>query len=288
LDDGWVPSTVEGRAVFGLGSDVGAAIESAARDAIAKEAAAVRAARLAKEPEPWVAGRAEAEWTGDPKPDMTTVGEWLAAQGKLHVSDPRAKGLVLNQNLTPDQLDAMRAAGDEAFEEASAKFAASTAAATAAAAKEQPPPEPHPQETFQKVAGPLITHIVDGVKTTLPADEFRARRDGTAPPPPPARLHDPDAKYPGKVLNDGMVQIAGPIWGYGFNAAEANAMAAQLHKTGDVNSKEVAERGAPAIAIGIPIKPMPADYGKEKGGDGEIREEEEEGKEGKAPASEAQ
>ena len=65
-------------------------------------------------------------------------------------------------------------------------------------------------------------------------------------------------------------------------------MAAQLHKTGDVNSKEVAERGAPAIAIGIPIKPMPADYGKEKGGDGEIREEEEEGKEGKAPASEAQ
>ena len=288
LDDGWVPATAEGRAVFGVGSDVGAAIESAAREAIAKEAAAVRAARLAKEPEPWVAGRAEAEWTGDPKPDMTTVGEWLAAQGKLHVSDPRAKGLVLNQNLTPDQLDAMRAAGDEAFEEASAKFAASTAAATAAAAKEQPPPEPHPQETFQKVAGPLITHIVDGVKTTLPADEFRARRDGTAPPPPPARLHDPDAKYPGKVLNDGMVQIAGPIWGYGFNAAEANAMAAQLHKTGDVNSKEVAERGAPAIAIGIPIKPMPADYGKEKGGDGEIREEEEEGKEGKAPASEAQ
>lgn len=272
LDDGWVPATVEGRAVFGLGSDVGAAIESAARDAIAKEAAAVRAARLAKEPEPWVAGRAEAEWTGDPKPDMTTVGEWLAAQGKLHVSDPAAT-LVLNRNLTPAQVDAMRAAGDAAFKEASAKFGASTAAATAA--KEQPPPEPHPQETFQKVAGPLITHIVDGVKTTLPADEFRARRDGTAPTPP-ARLHDPDAKYPGKVLNDGMVQIAGPIWGYGFNAAEANAMAAQLHKTGDVNSKEVAERGAPAIAIGIPIKPMPADYGKEKGGDGEIMEEEEE------------
>ena len=74
---------------------------------------------------------------------MTTVGEWLAAQGKLHVSDPAAT-LVLNRNLTPAQVDAMRAAGDEAFEEASAKFAASTAAATATAAKEQPPPEPRP------------------------------------------------------------------------------------------------------------------------------------------------
>ena len=159
---------------------------------------------------------------------MTTVGEWLAAQGKLHVSDPAATARVEPEPY-PRAGGRDESRGDAAFKEASAKFGASTAAATAA--KEQPPPEPHPQETFQKVAGPLITHIVDGVKTTLPADEFRARRDGTAPTPP-ARLHDPDAKYPGKVLNDGMVQIAGPIWGCGFNAAEANAMAAAAQDGG--------------------------------------------------------
>ena len=74
------------------------------------------------------------------------------------------------------------------------------------------------------------------------------------------------------MLADGMVQIAGPIWGYGFNPAEATAMAGQLRETGDVHSKKVAKHGAPALAVGIPIKPMPADYGKEDG-DGEIRED---------------
>ena len=74
------------------------------------------------------------------------------------------------------------------------------------------------------------------------------------------------------MLADGMVQIAGPILGYGFNPEEATAMAEQLHKTGDVHSKKVAKHGAPALAVGIPIKPMPADYGKEEE-DGEIRED---------------
>ena len=141
----------------------------------------------------------------------------------------------------------MAAAGEaeikeaNAEQEASAKFGASPAAATAT--KEPPPPvpeddssdddssddEPHPLETLQKVADAVVyglsTNVVDGPETTPSADESRARRDGTAPTPP-ARLHDPDAKYPGKVPNDGTVQTAGPSLGHGFNAAEANAMAA--------------------------------------------------------------
>mmetsp|Transcript_11820 Transcript_11820/g.49659 ORF Transcript_11820/g.49659 Transcript_11820/m.49659 type:complete len:172 (-) Transcript_11820:36-551(-) len=132
----------------------------------------------------------------------------------------------------------MRAAGEAGFKEASAereasaKLGASPAAATAA--KEQPPREPHPRVSmdvsrmfpkmrFQNAAGTLVasTRVVDW------ADESRARRDGTAPTPP-AGSHDPDAKYPGEVPNEGTVQTAGPSSGHGFNAAEANATAAQL------------------------------------------------------------
>ena len=242
LDDGWVPATAEGRAVFGVGPGVvGAANE-----------------------------RVGAERTGAPKPDVT-VGEWLATQGKLGVSGEAAK-LVLNQNPAPTstpRVDAMEAAGEaeikeaNAEQEASAKFGASPAAATAT--KEPPPPvpeddssdddssddEPHPLETLQKVADAVVyglsTNVVDGPETTPSADESRARRDGTAPTPP-ARLHDPDAKYPGKVPNDGTVQTAGPSLGHGFNAAEANAMAA-LQLQANAMAAQVFKRIAPDYDI---------------------------------------
>mmetsp|Transcript_65 Transcript_65/g.237 ORF Transcript_65/g.237 Transcript_65/m.237 type:complete len:724 (-) Transcript_65:1553-3724(-) len=243
LDDGWVPATAEGRAVFGVGPGV---VVGAANE------------------------RVGAERTGAPKPDVT-VGEWLAAQGKLGVSGEAAK-LVLNQNPAPTstpRVDAMEAAGEaeikeaNAEQEASAKFGASPAAATAT--KEPPPPvpeddssdddssddEPHPLETLQKVADAVVyglsTNVVDGPETTPSADESRARRDGTAPTPP-ARLHDPDAKYPGKVPNDGTVQTAGPSLGHGFNAAEANAMAA-LQLQANAMAAQVFKRIAPDYDI---------------------------------------
>ena len=220
----------------------------------------------------------QAEYTGPPGPDMTTVGEWLASQGALNVSDP-GSGIVVPAPADPAaQAAAMKAAGEAAYEAAMAKFAPSVAGTSLQKQADATPPEPHPQEIYQKHKGPLITHIVDGVKTTLAAGEFR----NPNPNPKPAEeapteerteFKTPkEAGYPGAVLADGMVQIAGPIWGYGFNPAEATAMAAQLHETGDVHSKKVAKHGAPALAVGIPIKPMPADYGKEEE-DGEIRED---------------
>ena len=209
---------------------------------------------------------------------MTTVGEWLASQGALNVSDP-GSGIVVPAAADPAaQAAAMKAAGEAAYEAAMASFAPSVAGESLQKQADATPPEPHPQEIYQKHKGPLITHMVDGVKTTLAAGEFR----NPNPNPKPAEeapteerteFKTPkEAGYPGAVLADGMVQIAGPIWGYGFNPTEATAMAGQLRETGDVHSKKVAKHGAPALAVGIPIKPMPADYGKEDG-DGEIRED---------------
>lgn len=221
----------------------------------------------------------QAEYTGPPGPDMTTVGEWLASQGALNVADP-GSGIVVPAPADPaGQAAAMKAAGEAAYKAAMAKFAPSVAGESLQKQADATPPEPHPQEIYQKHKGPLITHIVDGVKTTLAAGEFR----NPNPNPKPAEeapteerteFKTPkEAGYPGAVLADGMVQIAGPIWGYGFNPTEATAMAGQLRETGDVHSKKVAKHGAPALAVGIPIKPMPADYGKEEEEGGEIRED---------------
>ena len=141
MDDGWVPATAEGRAVFGVGPGVGPGVVGATNE------------------------RVGAERTGAPKPDVT-VGEWLAAQGKLGVSGEAAE-LVLNQNPAPTstpQVDAMRAAVEAEFKEANAEQEASAKSpAAATAAKEPPPPEPeddssdddasdvepHPLETLQ-------------------------------------------------------------------------------------------------------------------------------------------
>ena len=289
LDDGWEPATAAGRAVFGITTATGDTNKATntststavptldpAQDSRARAHAARKAAQLATESTPWVAGRAEAEYTGPPGPDMTTVGEWLASQGKLNVSDPGSRVVIPAPADPAAQAAAMKAAGEAAYKAAMAKFAPSSAGESLQKQVDATPPEPHPQEIYQKHKGPLITHIVDGVKTTLAAGEFRnpnPKPAEEAPKEEPKEFKTPkEAGYPGAVLADGMVQIAGPIWGYGFNPEEATAMAEQLHKTGDVHSKKVAKHGAPALAVGIPIKPMPADYGKEEE-DGEIRED---------------
>ena len=57
----------------------------------------------------------QAEYTGPPGPDMTTVGEWLASQGALNVSDP-GSGSVVPALADPARMNAaMKAGGDAAY-----------------------------------------------------------------------------------------------------------------------------------------------------------------------------
>ena len=245
LDDGWVPATAEGRAVFGVGPGVGPGVVGATNE------------------------RVGAERTGAPKPDVT-VGEWLAAQGKLGVSGEAAE-LVLNQNPAPTstpRVDAMGAAGRRSLRRRTPNRRRAQSSARPRrrrrllrrgrrrrCPKTTRPTTTHPTTSRTPGGAPvadavvygLSTNVVDGPETTPSADESRARRDGTAPTPP-ARLHDPDAKYPGKVPNDGTVQTAGPSLGHGFNAAEANAMAA-LQLQANAMAAQVFKRIAPDYDI---------------------------------------